>query len=118
MSARYVTLPNGRQCGLGRYVAAWKALKAADPSALFPGFGHFPERAESILCAMRGGLSERINRHIPGYGKGRRWDHDYYVRLWRDSRRLQDMARRVRVYQFETNEARSRFAHLLAHRDD
>lgn len=113
MTRRYITLPNGRKCGLGTYARAWAALKRADPAALFPGFAYFPERAESILHAMRGGLSERINRHVTGYGIGRKWDNDYQVRLWRDSRRLRDIAARIIVRQFETVEARSRFAHLL-----
>lgn len=116
MSRHVITLPNGRQCGVGRYAQAWRTLKAADPGAPFPGFGHFPERAESILHAMRGGLSARINSHDPNYGRGRKWDNDYQIALYRDSRRLHDIAQRVRVYQFETVEARSRFSHRLADR--
>lgn len=112
-----ITLPNTRQCTVGTYARAWKALTHADPSSLWPGFGYWPERAESILHAMRGGLSERINRHIPGYGIGRKWDNDYQVRLWRDSRRLRDIAARIIVRQFETEEARARFSHLLTDRE-
>jgi hypothetical protein len=43
---------------------------------------------------------------------------DYQVRLRRDQSRLRDVARRVRVYQFETSEVRRRFGHLLASRED
>jgi hypothetical protein len=43
---------------------------------------------------------------------------DYQLRLRRDQSRLQDMARRVRVYQFETSEVRRRFGHLLVSRED
>ena len=111
---KYVTLPNGKRCALGAYAKAWRALKNMPASALVPGFADFPERAESILCAMRGGLSERINRHDAAHGVGRKWSNEYFIKAWRDSRRLQDIARRVRVYQFETHEATSRFGHLLS----
>jgi hypothetical protein len=43
---------------------------------------------------------------------------DYQVRLRGDQSRLQDVARRVRVYQFETAEVRRRFGHFLASRED
>jgi hypothetical protein len=64
-------------------------------------------------------LNNKINSHLPSYGKGRKWDSDYQIRLWRDSRRVRDILTiRLRVYQFETVEARSRFGHLLARYDD
>lgn len=112
------TLPNGRQCRAGVYVDAWKALKKIAPDSLVPGFGHFTERANDILAAMRGGLSGRINRHDRSYGVGRKWASPYQIQLWRDSRRLRDIASRIRVYQFETEEARSRFSDRLARHDD
>ena len=109
-----ITLPNGRAVTAGTYAKAWRTLLREPASARWPGFAHFPETTESILHAMRGMLSEVINRHDRSYGIGRKWDNDYQVRLWRDSRRLQDIAKRIRVYQFETEEARSRFSHLLS----
>lgn len=116
---RVLILPNGRQCRAATYARAWRTLLAADPHALFPGFAYSAERAESILHAMRGGLSERINAHVPGYGVGRKWDNDYQVRLWRDSRKVRAIQlERIRYYQFETAEANSRFSHLLTSRDD
>lgn len=118
MAIQVIGLPNGRKCGLGTYVKAWKALKAAQPAERIAGFGLFPEPAADILREMRYGMMDRINRKVPGFGCGRKWDSDYQASLFRDSRRLQDMAKRVRVYQFETIEARSRFADRLASRDD
>lgn len=45
----------------------------------------------------------------------RKLDCDYQISLWRDSRKVREIATsRVRHYQFETVEARSRFSHLLA----
>lgn len=114
----YIVLPNGRRCGVGRYARAWVALLAMAPESLCPGFDHFPEPAREILAAMHGGLADRINRHLPWYGRGRKWKSDYQIALWRDSRAVRDrVERRVRVYQFETIEARSRFSHLLAERE-
>lgn len=114
----YITLPNTRRVGVGQYAKAWRTLLKADPATLWPGFAYQPERAESIIHAMRGGLSERINSHIAGYGQGRKWDNDWFVSAWRDSRRLRDIEKRIRVYQFDTQEARSRFSDRLAKRDD
>ena len=111
-----IVLPNGRKCRLGTYARAWKALLAAAPNSMWPGFDYFPETAAHILGKMRYGLHDRINRHIPNYGLGRKWDHDYQTHLWRDSRRLRDIANRIKVYQFESEEAHSRFANLLADR--
>jgi hypothetical protein len=113
-----ITLPNGRAISAGTYAKAWRAIKSLPKDASVLGFAYFPEPAESVLHAMRGMLSEVINRHDRSYGIGRKWDNDYQVRLWRDSRRLRDIANRIRVYQFETSEARNRFSHLLSRYDD
>jgi hypothetical protein len=48
----------------------------------------------------------------------RKQESDYQVGLYRDSWRLRDIARRVRVYQFESQEVRRRCAHLLSSYDD
>lgn len=113
-----IGLPNGRQVSIGVYVKAFHTLKTMPANETVKGFGHFSERADSILSTMRGMMSETINRHDRAYGIGRKWANDYQVRLWRDSRRLQDIAKRIRVYQFETAEANSRFADRLASRND
>lgn len=115
---RVITLPNGRQCSLAVYVKAWRALLEADPEERIAGFSYSSERAADILREMRYGMHDRINRHLPGFGCGRKWKADYQIRLARDAGRLRDIARRIRVYQFESSEARSRFSHLLASPDD
>jgi hypothetical protein len=74
VSARAVTLPNGRRVGLGTYVAAWKRLKviaAEEPGALMPGWDAFPTPAADILAAMRRGMHERISAGIPYSARGR-----------------------------------------------
>jgi len=117
--ARYITLPNGRKVGLGVYVKAWRALAAtANGDALFPGFYHFPEPARVILAEMRHGVHARINRHIPGFGCGRKWGADYQTQAYRDARRARDAAQRIRVYSFETPEAARRLSHLITERGE
>ena len=79
-SQRYVTLPNGRACGLGKYVAAWRKLRkivAADPDAQVSGFDYFPCAAWEVLRDLRVGMHDRINKHDPRYGHGRKWSSDW-----------------------------------------
>ena len=77
MSKRVVTLPNGKRCGLGVYVSAWRKLKALPSDAQISGFDHFPDDAGRILRQVRFGMHDRINRHIPGFGRGRKWHQDW-----------------------------------------
>jgi len=77
MSSRFVTLPNQRRCTLGRYVAAWRALRAMNPAAPAAGFDDVPLPALEILRQLRRGMHERINRHLPAYGRGRKWTYDW-----------------------------------------
>jgi len=71
------------------------------------------------------GIARKIidGRERCGYGchrpYGEKWEQDYENRAYRDSRAARDrVARRIRVYQFETKEARRRLGHLLSERDD
>lgn len=50
--------------------------------------------------------------------RGRKDGCDYQMRLWRDKQRLISAANRIRIYQFETQEAQERFSHLLSRYDD
>jgi len=118
MLKHVIVLPNGKECSVGVYARAWKALKALPPETCSKGFGHHPERVDYILREMRYALHARINRHIPSFGVGRKWTYDYQLHLLRDSRRLRDIANRIRVYQFESAEVCARFSHLLANHDD
>lgn len=61
-------------------------------------------------------LNEKINRQDTRQFRTMR--PDYLISLRRDASRLRDIARRVRVYQFETQLCRERFGHLLARHDD
>jgi hypothetical protein len=72
-----VVLPNGRRCGLGTYVLAWRTMLKMNPQELVKGWGHFSEPAGYVLRELRAGMHDRINRHIPGYGRGRKWNADW-----------------------------------------
>ncbi len=77
MAKRYITLPNGNRCGLPIYVKAWRTLKAARPDEQIKGWGHFATDAKSILRDIRCGVHDRINKHIPNYGNGRKWESQW-----------------------------------------
>jgi hypothetical protein len=77
MKKQFITLPNGRRCGLGTYTAAWRTLLATDRDQRVAGFDHFPESAGAILRELRRGMHDRINHHIADHGIGRKWSHDW-----------------------------------------
>jgi len=77
MTTRVVGLPNGRQVTLGEYVRSWRALLDMDRDAQVAGFDYFADSAARILARLAEGLHDRINRHVPGYGVGRKWSDDW-----------------------------------------
>lgn len=88
MSKRYITLPNGRRCGLAVYLDAWRQLRAMDPNIEVTGFDHFSQAARHILREIQYGIHDRINRHIPGFGQGRKWSYEWQVETLRAARAL------------------------------
>jgi len=95
---RVISLPNGRRCSLPTYCQSWRALKALDPEALVKGWEWYPCKARDILRQLHEGLHDRINRHIPGFGRGRKWDAQYQCELTRDAQRVNDYAERGHVH--------------------
>ena len=94
-SHRTVTLGTGRRVTLGAYVDAWRRVKAMDPNAVIRnGIQWFDQTAAEVLWQFRAGMHDRINRHLPGYGKGRRWTREYQVSLLRDCIAIRDYRRR------------------------
>jgi len=54
--------------------------------------------------------------HLP---YGRKWENDYQIGAWRDSRRARErVTQRIAVRQFETEDARKRLGHLLSTWED
>lgn len=80
MTRRAVKLGDGRRIGLGQYVRAWQTALAAPTGTMFAGSPcepRIPADRETVLREFRAGLADRINRHIPGHGRGRKWDCDW-----------------------------------------
>jgi hypothetical protein len=75
-----VTLYQGRRVSMESYLRAWKQVKLDDPGKMYPsGPGSWaPMTAAKILAEMRRGIHDRINRHLPGYGQGRKWSQDWF----------------------------------------
>ena len=72
-----ITLPNGRDVTVGEYARSWRMLKTLPPDRLVERFSHFPETAAEILREIGRAVHDRINRHIPGFGRGRKWSQDW-----------------------------------------
>lgn len=75
----YVDLGHGRSCRLGVYVEGWRRARSLPPStpvAFVPG-GLGGGTVADVLAALRAGMHDRINRHLPWHGKGRRWSPDW-----------------------------------------
>ena len=75
---RYVTLGNGRKVSLGSYVAAWRrclSMNAAFQVACCPD--GYSGSAADALEQFRDGMHDRINKHLPNYGRGRKWSNDW-----------------------------------------
>ena len=63
-------------------------------------------------------LHRRITRKVEPDRRGRKDDDLYRMHARRDQQRLADIARRIRVYQFETDECRRRFGDRLSEREE
>jgi hypothetical protein len=94
MSRRYIILPNGKRCSLTTYRKAWNTIKTLKPDSEVKGWEWYPVPARDILRQLCEGMHDRINRHIPGYCKGRKWGSDYQINLRRDARRVNEYASR------------------------
>lgn len=84
MSKRYVTLGDGRHIGLGAYVAAWRSCKTLEPSTYVGrGISGHGDTAGEALRQLREGMDDRINRHDPTFGHGRKWSYQWQAETMR-----------------------------------
>ena len=75
---RVVTLGDGRQVRLCTYLAAWRAcLRLPEGTYIGRGISGHGETAGEALRLLRDGLADRINRHDPDHGRGRKWSPDW-----------------------------------------
>ena len=109
---RVIVLGNGKHIGIGAYVNGWKACKEAPEGTRYKhgltGWG--PETREEILRGFDYGLHDRINRHIPGYGTGRKWDTAWY---WDIKRAAEELNNPRRVIRYLPKDLKERFAHRI-----
>lgn len=63
-------------------------------------------------------LHEKINRRGQLYQPKKWSDYQYQTAIRRDKQKLQDISKRIRVYQFESKQCKERFAHLLSNYND
>ena len=111
---RIIRLPNGHRCGLGEYARSWREVKrlaATAPDAQIKDWDHFPTSAATVLHDLRFGMHDRINRHIAGYDRGRKWAIEWQVETIRTARALNTP--RLAIHWLPT-EWRGRFSHRLS----
>ena len=112
MTIRVITLGDGRQVRLGTYVNAWTTCKKIAPHAWLPCTpGGWPGTAEDALQEFRAGLHDRINRRLPWYDKGRKWDSDWQRETLQAAIRLNTP--RLAIHWLPPH-LKARFAHRLS----
>lgn len=88
ISPRRIRLPSGHSVTLGEYVRSWKALQTLAPDRLVERWSHFATPAGEILRAISFGVHDRINRRLPWYGQGRKWDSQWQLETYRAAQQL------------------------------
>lgn len=111
---RCIQLANGRRVRLSTYVQAWRALRELPAAAPVTGFDHFPTPAGEILAELRKGLHDRINRHLPGHGQGRKWSVNWQAETTRAAHQINYPRL---VIDWLPPHLRERFAHRLRQSD-
>lgn len=85
---RTIGMFKGHSVTIAAYVQGWRAAKALPPETMCkngPG-AWFSVSAAEIMREIEYGMHARINRHIPGYGVGRKWSNDWQVETRRAAR--------------------------------
>ena len=111
-----IRLGNGHRVTVGAYVAA---IRKVDPTKTYDhglcGWG--PMTGACVLGEFREGVHDRINRHNPAYGRGRKWSLEWQLDTCRAARMLNTP--RLRVYAHDLpGWLRARVADRLASPND
>jgi hypothetical protein len=106
-----IGLPDGRHVLIPEYVRSWRILLTIPPDRSVANWSHFPTSAREILASISAGIHDRINRHIPGHGQGRKWDADWQRATLQAAHQLNHP--RLRIH-WLPEWLRARFAHRLA----
>jgi len=112
-AVRVIGLPNGRDVTIKAYVAAWKRVSSLPREIELKGWDLFATSAGEILEDIRAGVHDRINRHVPAYGKGRKWADSWFFDTFRLSRIVNSPY--LRVYKSQCPvELRGKLLHRFA----
>jgi hypothetical protein len=111
----------GVACGavtIKGYVDAWRRVLEAPAGKTFKRSlcGMDPASREEILREYSFGVHDRINRHIPWFGRGRKWDEDWQRAMLQAA---QTVNRPRLIIDWLPQDLVRRFAHRLRrNRDD
>lgn len=111
---RIITLPNGNAVGLASYVRAWRTLKQLAPDAQVKAFDWHPSAARDVLRDLHYGMHDRINRHVPSYGQGRKWDSNWF---WAAKRLSREVNTPRLIVRWIPQEFRARLTHRIWQED-
>jgi hypothetical protein len=107
-----VRIPTGRVVSLRSYVYAWRALLSMDGATRVTDWSWSGDTAADVLRDMRSGLHDRINLHLAGYGKGRKWSSDWQRAVGQCARRVNTPRLIVRAPEVPPD-LRARLAHRI-----
>jgi len=106
---RIIALGNGKRVSLGEYVRIWRRVRQAPSGTIYTESlcGWWPTTRETILAQFSAGVHDRINRHLPGYGVGRKWKPQWQSEMRRTARQVNTPRLRI---SWLPKELRGRFA--------
>ena len=112
MSRRCIVLGDGKRVTLTSYVRAWK-LALSLPSKTWVGRlpSGWPGAAGEAVREFRQGLHARINRHLPWFGKGRKWSDEWQ---WDTRRAANDLNTPRLIIRWLPAHLRARFPHRIS----
>ena len=112
---RTVRLGDGVVVSLADYTRTRRSVRASSPGQQSSRglCGWWPVNREEILAEYQEGVHDRINRHIPGFGQGRKWSSDWQ----RDAGHTARLVNRPRlIIDWLPMDLRGRLSHRLRER--
>ena len=115
---RVITTATAR-VSVGTYARVWRAVKSAPARTeyTYSLCSESPATREAVLSEFTAGLEDRINRHVRGYGVGRKWSAHWQTEVLRVARAVNTRRQLVHARDVPP-EFRARLAHRLTGPDD
>lgn len=110
---RFITLrATGKRVPMGAYVAGIRAAIASPGVTFRHGLTTWwPVTGEDVRQEFLAGVHDRINRHVPGFGRGRKWAQEWQADATRTAR---DVNTPRLVIRWLPRDLRARLSHRLA----